>query len=189
MASEFVAYIGPADFQRETDLGNDLSVVYALGPGEALPSSTTPGADIRGLSLPKYQRGNLTSYGYTFTFRVPLNLTMGTGLTFVLYMTDDGNNAIDLGTVVVVGLTLKRLAANATVDVDASGATEVTANATLSSTSAGISKTSIAIANASLPSSLAVGDLVMGRLRRVGTSASDTCQNRVLLYAMAVNNT
>lgn len=188
MASELVASLGPLDFQRETDLGNDPSVVVCLSPGEGNPGGS-PAGDIRGLSLPKYVRGSLTAYGYTTAFRIPGNLTMGTGLTFKIYVSDDGQNAIDLGTVIVLGVTLKRLAANATLDVDTGGATEQTVNITLSSTSAGVAIGSLAIASANLPTSLAVGDLVLMRIRRVGTSTSDTCPGRALCYRVEVQNT
>lgn len=188
MASEFVASLRPCDFQRETDLGNDPSVALVLTPGEADQSGTTAG-DIRGLSLPRFVRGNVQNYGYTTTFRIPASLTLATGLTFKVYLSDDGKNAGDLGKAVELGITLKRLAADATEDVDVSAATEVTATATLSSTSGGISITSIAIANAALPASTAVGDLLLMRLRRIGANASDTCQGRALLIHCDVQNT
>lgn len=190
MASELVASLGPGDLQRETDLGNDTGLSLVLSPGEgAVGQSPSVQGDIRAMSLPKYVRGNLVAYGYTAMFRIPLNLTLATGLTFKSYITDDGQNAADLGTAVVLGITLKRMAANATVTLESGAATEVTGTLTLSSTSGGVLIGSIAIANAALPASTAAGDLLLMRVRRLGSNASDTCQNRVLLYRVEVNNT
>ena len=193
MASEFVATLRPQDFQRETDLGNDGSVSLVLAPGEALGSAggtNVPSGDIRGLSLPRYLTAtNVAHYGYVALFRIPASLTMGTGLTFKVYLTDDGRNAADLGLVVAVGIGLKRLAANATDDEDVGGATEVITPCTLSTTSSGVSITSIAIATAALPASAAVGDLLLLRIRRVGTNSGDTCGGRAILLQVEVQNT
>lgn len=189
MASELVASIGPFDLCPEREQGNEMSVQLVSAAGE-FTQSATPAGDYRGVGLPGYKTAtNLVAYGYTTMFRIPANLTLSTGLTFRVYLTDDGNNAADLGKVVVLGLTVKRLAANATDDVDVSAATEVTANATLSSTSSGVSITSIAIANASLPASTAVGDLLLMRIRRIATNASDTCPGRPILLRVEVQNT
>lgn len=188
MASELVASLGPRDFDRETDLGNEAGLVMVLSPGEGNPGATLQ-CDIRALPLPKYQRGNLVSYGYTTAFRIPANLTMGTGLTFKFYLSDDGQNSADLGKVVKVGLTLKRMAADATWTLESGAATEVTATITLSSTASGVAIGSVAIANASLPASAAVGDLLLMRVRRIGSDPADTCQGRALLYRAEVQNT
>jgi hypothetical protein len=193
MASETVASLGPLDFLRETDLGNDMSVSLVLAPGEASSqpgTSGVPAGDIRGLSLPKYKTSGQQAYGYTATFRIPANLTMGTGLTFKVYLTDDGSNSVDLGKNISFGITLKRLAANATDDVDVSAAAEVITACTLSSGTAGVSITSIAIATASLPTSTAVGDLLLIRVRRKGSdSTNDTCSGRVILLRVEAQNT
>lgn len=189
MASEFAGYLSHADLQRETDAGADPLVNLVLAPGEASQSGN-PAGDIRGVSLPKYKTApNLAKYGYTGLFRIPANLTLGTGLTFKAYLTDDGANANDLGKVVKLGVTLKRLAADATDDIDQSAATEVTGTVTLSANSGGICIGSIAIANASLPSGTVVGDLLMMRIRRVSTDTSDTAPGRVILLGVAIQNT
>lgn len=189
MASELVASLGRLDLERETDFGNDPSVVAVLSPGESTPGATLQ-CDLRAVSLPKYTTAkNLVAYGYTAAFRIPLNLTLGTGLTFKCYLADDGQNVNDLGTQVVVGITLKRMAANATWSLESGAAAEVTGTATLSSTASGVEILSIAIANGSLPASTAAGDLLLMRIRRIGTNASDTCVNRVLLYRVEINNT
>jgi len=189
MASEMVASLGPFDFQPERELGNEYAAQLVSAPGE-FTQTATPAGDVRGLGLNGYKTAtNLVAYGYTALFRIPANLTLATGLTFKVYLTDDGANAVDLGKVVKIGLTIKRLAADATDDVDVSAATEVTASATLSSTSAGVSITSVAIANAALPASTAVGDLLLLRLRRIATNASDTCPGRPILLRVEVQNT
>lgn len=187
MAGEYVALLGPDDFQRETDLGNDASVSLVLAPGES--SQTGASGDIRGLSLPRYKTSGQAAYGYTALFRIPANLTLTTGLTFDVYLSDDGKNSLDLGKAVEIGLTLKRLAAGATLDADSGAAAEVTAAVTLASASGEVAIGTVAIANAALPAGVAVGDLLLVRLRRVGTSSGDTCPGRAILYALAVQNT
>jgi hypothetical protein len=179
MASELVASVGCGDIMRETDLGNDLGNNLAIGVA----------SDFRCFVFPKYVRGNLATYGYTGMFRIPLNLTMGTGLTIKVYCTDDGSNAGDLGLVWVVGLTLKRLTTASTLSLEAGAATEVTASLTLQAATNEITIGSVAIASANLPTSLAVGDLVGWRIRRVGTSASDTVLGKVLVPRVEINNT
>jgi hypothetical protein len=183
VASEFVALLQPQDFQRETDMG--LEPYINMGQ--------CAGNDIRGLVLPKYARGNLTAFGYTSLFRIPKNLSLATGLTFVLYLTDDGQNASDLGKVVDVGITLLDVTvgpSNFNLDTAATElATEVTFTATLAATTGVASITSKAVANAALPASVAAGDLIAIRLRRLGNNTADTCLNRVLVMALAVNNT
>jgi len=180
------------DFQRETDTGNDPAVALVLGVGEGGTGTAALSSDVRGLSLPKYVRGNVTAYGYVATFRIPDTATFAltVGLTFRIYLSDDGSNAADLGTKVAIGLAIKRVPANATLSVDTGAATEVVTACTLSSTSGGVSITSIAIGNAALPASTAVGDLIVMRLRRKGTdTTNDTCGGRAILYGVEIENT
>jgi hypothetical protein len=185
MASEFVAHFNPTDFQRETDFGREPEMNQIV--------NLNAGNDLYGLSLPKYQRGNLVSYGYVTTFRVPKNLTVGTGLTFVFYLSDDGTNSADLGTGVKLGVTLLDITqgpSNFNLDVAKTElATEVTVTATLAATTGVASVTTLNIASASLPASLAAGDVLAMRVRRIGTNAADTCNGRVILYCVEVNNT
>jgi hypothetical protein len=177
MSAEFVAEIRPRDFQRETSMGNESSITL-VGTG-----------DTRALSLPKYKLSNNGKYGYVAQFRIPASLTMATGLTFKLYLTDDGANANDPGKKVNIGVTVKRLAADETTDIDTAAGTEQTVSVTLSSVSGGVAIGSLAIASANLDSAV-VGDLVLIRLRRVGTDAvNDTCQGRALLLGVSVQNT
>jgi len=189
---DVVASLRPMDFQRETDTGNDPAVALVLGVGEGGTGTAALSSDVRGLSLPKYVRGNVTAYGYVATFRIPDTATFAltVGLTFRIYLSDDGSNAADLGTKVAIGLAIKRVPANATLSVDTGAATEVVTACTLSSTSGGVSITSIAIGNAALPASTAVGDLIVMRLRRKGTdTTNDTCGGRAILYGVEIENT
>jgi hypothetical protein len=188
MASEFVAMLQPNDLQREADLGRDPELNLAVTTVNGFATN-----DLYGSVLPKYVRGNLTNFGYVTLMRVPKNLTVGTGLTFVFYLTDDGQNAIDLGKTVELGVTLLDVTQGpSNFDLDSAEtelATEQTVTATLAATSGKASVTSLPIALASLPPSLAAGDVLAVRIRRIGTSASDTCPGRVLLMCTAVNNT
>jgi hypothetical protein len=189
MSTELVAALRPTDLQRETDFGNDWSTALVLTPGES--EQTGAAGDIRGVGLNKYKTAtNLVKLGYTSLFRIPANLTMGTGLTFKVYLTDDGKNSLDLGAKCYVGITTKRMAADATVNVDSGGGTETLASVTLSSTSGGIAIGSIAIVTANLGTSVVVGDLLLVRIRRKGTDATnDTAPGRVILLGIEVQNT
>lgn len=181
MASEIVAAFNNCDWQRETDMGSEPE----------LQSRLNPNCDVRGINFTKYARGNLVSYGYLTTFRIPANLTLTTGLTFKWLVTDDGTNAQDLGLAVRFGITLADLTQGNTLQLETGTelATEAAANVTLSATSGKAVVGSIAIVNANLPASAAVGDFFLMRLRRIGTNAGDTCYGNVLVYAFTVQNT
>lgn len=179
MATEFVASLRPLDLQREMSLGSDPELVQCQPVG----------ADIRGVPLPKYKTAAALAYGYTGAFRIPANLTMGTGLTFKIYLTDDGASATDLGKKVYVGITPKRIINDETVDIDTGGAAEALVSITLSTTTLGVAIGSLAIANAALDS-LAVGELALIRVRRKGTdTTNDTCPGRAVLLGVEVQNT
>jgi len=181
MSSELVASLGPNDFIRESSLGNDTSVQVINPYGTA--------GDLRGISLPKLTNPNIAVKGYIASFRIPANITMGTGLTFKIYLSDDGVFAADLGLKVEVGVTVKRLAADETTDIDMAAGTEQLVAVTLSSTAGGVAIGSLAIASANLDSA-AVGDLVMIRVRRKGTdTTNDTAQGRAILWRIEVQNT
>jgi hypothetical protein len=178
MSTELVASLRPVDLQREAPLGNSPAVTLVDSSG-----------DVRGVSLPKYVTSAQRSYGYTALVRIPANLTMGTGLTFKFYLTDDGSNANDPGKKCYIGVTVKRMAADETFDVDTGAGTEQLVSVTLSSTAGGVAIGSLAIANANLDSA-AVGDLVLIRIRRKGTdTTNDTCQGRVILMGAEIQNT
>jgi hypothetical protein len=179
VATEFVASLRPLDLQREMTLGSDPELVLCQPVV----------GDLRGLPLPKYKTAAATLQGYTGAFRIPANLTMGTGLTFKIYLTDDGTSAVDLGKKVYIGITAKRIINDETVDIDAGGATEAVLSITLSTTSGGVAIGSMAIAAAALDS-LAVGELALIRIRRKGTDATnDTCPGRAVLLGVEVQNT
>ena len=187
MSTELVAALGPNDFQRETAAGTDPELVLVNADGGSNDAPAT-GA-YRGVSLPKFKQSNNIKYGYLAAFRIPDNLTMGTGLTFKIYLTDDGQNSADLGKVVQVGVTVKDLTTSAaTNSIDTAGGTEETVNITLSSTSQAVGIGSLAITTANMTSPN-VGDLVLIRVRRIGTATADTCLGRAILLRVEVQNT
>ena len=172
MANEDVQQLRPRDFFRESTAGTDAAL------------SATPTGDMHGLSLPK-----LDSQGYTTWFTVDAALTVGTGLTFSLPVVDDGTNSDDLGKVVRLGITVKKLVSGSdTADLDTAAATESTVDVTLDATSGEITVGSKAIANAALDS-VGAGDTAMLRIRRLGTNANDTCKGRIILLGVAIKNT
>lgn len=156
----------------------------AMGYEGGLNLVNTPSGDIRGVSLPK-----LTDQGYSFNLLIPPNLTMGTGLTLKLPLVDDGANAADLGKVVRIGVTVKKIGGSAdTEDIDTGAGTEQTVDVTLDSTTGEVAIGSLAIASANLDSA-AVGDLIAVRVRRVADHANDTCKGRAILIGVFVINT
>jgi hypothetical protein len=114
--------------------------------------------------------------------------TFTTGLTFTLFLVDDAQDAADLGKVVRIGITVKTVVDAETVDLDTAAATETTQDCTLKSTSNQILVQTVAIANAALDS-LASGQAMAIRIRRIGTHANDTCNGRALLLGVSVKNT
>lgn len=175
MALELVAQLQPNQLTRESTIGYE--------PGLQLVSHVS--GDVRGLSLPK-----LATQGYTATFMIPGSLTMGTGLTFRLPITDDGTDANDLGKVVRLGVTIKRLTTTAeTTDMDTNAGTEQTVDVTLDATTGEVVNGSLAVTTANLDSSVVVGDLLSIRIRRVSTHANDTCNGRVILLGAFIFNT
>jgi hypothetical protein len=126
---------------------------------------------------------------YFFKTRIPASATVSTGLTFAFEVTDDGKNSNDLGKVIVVGVTVKKLTSGTdTYDITASAATEATASVTLNAATGVAVASSVAIANAALDSAGA-GDRILVQIRRVGTSTSDTCNGTALLSDVVVINT
>jgi hypothetical protein len=182
MAGELVAQFNASDLYRETSLGYDTTFQTCI-------YQTANGAS-RGVSLQKLIQSQLTEY-YNGMFIVPAAAALGTGLTFRLVVTDDGQNAADLGLVVRLGITPFNLTTALSVadwSLAASKGTETLANVTLGATTGLPVIGSIAIANASL-ASLAVGNVLGIRIRRVGDNAADTCANRVMLLGGIITNT
>lgn len=172
MALEFVDILRPRDFSRETEMG------YAPGMTHA------PSGDLSGLPLPK-----LADQGYVCVSNIPGSLTVGTGLTLKVLLVDDGKSAHDLGKVVRIGITPKRLVGGAdTFDLDTNAATETTVDVTLDATSGECVVGTATIANAALDS-LLVNYLFGLRVRRIGNHANDTCQGRVILMCITISNT
>src|SRR4051812_18502242 len=154
MADEFVDMLRPGVFTPE-----------GFAPGGYLIASN----DIRGLPCPK-----LATVAYNAISRIPGSLTVGTGLTFTVYVSDDGSTASDLGLVVRYGITVKRIVSGTdTLDLDTGAATEATTDITLAATTGIVKTGSIAIANAALDS-VVTGNHFAVRVRRIGTHANDT---------------
>lgn len=126
---------------------------------------------------------------YTALVKIPADWTVGTGLTFTTYLTDDGHTASDLGLVVRIGIAVKKIVSGTdTTDSSAGLDTEATSDVTLAATTTVITVTDKAIANAALDAAGA-GDTILVRVRRVGTATQDTAQGNVALLALNVANT
>jgi len=176
MANELITQFGPADFYRESSYGYNL------------PAQSCLVGNVRGLSFQKLIQAQIKEY-YNLTCIVPSAAALGTGITVILNLVDDGQNSVDLGLVARFAVTPYNLSASgATVDFAAGGGTETAGNATLSSTTLNPVQLSIAIANAAL-NSLAVGNILGLRFRRVGDNSADTAPGRVVLLGGYVKNT
>jgi len=179
MANELVAQIGAADLWRE-----------GIGAGWNRSLVTSLVGSFAGIRLPK----QTDAQGYTTIVQIPGSLTMGTGLTFTFALVDNGEYGIDPGKVIRLGLTTKRLAAGNTLSMDGTAgagglAAEQTSDVTTQSTAGNLTVATFAIATANLPTSLAVGDLLGVRLRRVGSHANDTFQGSATIVYWGVKNT
>src|SRR5262245_44670312 len=162
MATELVDQVKPKD----------------LMPLNGIPSFPRLIASNSGPAVP-LRKGDTN--GYSFLLTIPANLTIATGLTFKLDTVDDGKDAGDLGKVIVRGVTWRKVASGTdNLDIATGAGTEQTSNVTMNATSGVVVTTSIAVANANLGSAGA-GDRVEVRVRRIGTSASDTCNGQALL--------
>jgi len=170
MANEFVDILRPADFFRANGSQHDAFVA--------------PSNSLGGLRLLKSDTA-----GFLAISNIPGSLTVGTGLTFVYHVVDDGTDANDLGKVIRLGITVKELLTGAdTLAIGTGAATEVTEDITLDATSGEIVIASEAIANAALDS-IGAGDSFLIRVRRIGTASQDTCQGTALLTHLIVKNT
>jgi hypothetical protein len=172
MALEFVDMLRPRDFYRENSAGYSTEFTFA------------PTGDVGGLPLPKF-----ADQGYTAISNIPGSLTVSTGLTLKIALVDDGTSAHDLGKVVRVGITPRRVVSGADkLDLDADAATETTADVTLDATTGEVVIGTITIANAALDSTV-VNNMFALRVRRIGSHANDTCQGRVVFLGLVVSNT
>lgn len=171
MANEFLAQLTPRDFFRESSMStSDMVSLAQVG-------------DLCGLVFPK-----LATQGYTALVPISHANTFTTGITLSIYTVDDGADANDLGKVVRFGITPKRLIDAENVDVDSAAATETTADVTLETTAGNVTVNTVAIANAALDS-LASGEAMLLRIRRIGTATQDTCQGRVIVLGVSIKNT
>lgn len=177
MASEFVARLN--GLRREIDL-----------PNRSFDRMQCPAGDLDGYWLPKIKVGSTAKLsGYVTSFVIPASLTMGTGLTLKLPITDDGTIATDVGKVVRLGVAVKTIVSNTdNSDLETSGGTEQTVDVTLGATSGIIVIGSLAVALANLDSAV-VGSLVALRIRRVGDATQDTAVGGVILLDPYVLNT
>jgi hypothetical protein len=170
MSNELVDQIRPRDLIRQNGPLNQPHLVYS--------------ATAAGVEMTRADAG-----GYTFLTTIPPGLTLSTGLTFQLVTVDDGRSSADLGLVVVLGLTVKKIASGTSnLDVTSGAGTEQTANVTLNGTSGVAVRTNVAVANANL-NSAGAGDTIEVRVRRIGTNASDTALSPCLLTAVNIFNT
>lgn len=136
------------------------------------------------LGLPLSKQDN----GFQFLTRVPTNGTpLSTGLTFQILLVDEPNNS-DPGKVVRLGVTVKKIASG-TDDLTQTGAgTEGAVNVTMPSTSgvAIVGSVAITTSNADSPSA---GDLLLVRVRRIGSNAADTHKGVVCVAQVTVSDT
>lgn len=165
----YVDLLRPADFQREMGIGYDATL------------SMVQTNDLWGLELLKKD-----NHGYIAVSYIPGSLTVGTGLDFIIMVTDDGQSTLDLGKVINVGVTVKQLVNNQTTNIDTAGVAEVAADITLSATSGGVAIATIALTDLD---ATAAGEGFMIRIRRVATAATETCDGRVILLGVVINNT
>jgi hypothetical protein len=173
MAAELVADLNIGNAYKETAVGyNPWARAVALG-------------DMCGLRLHKTDAN-----GYVWTFTIPGSLTMATGLTltFTTCLQDVPDFAADVGKVVRLGVTFKRLADGETTDIDTAAATEQTKDITLDATAGKVDVATLAVAAANLDSAV-VGDRVAVRVRRIGSHANDTAQGSIVLLGIGVANT
>ncbi len=167
---------GRLKFWKRSSLGDDSELVTVQG--------TT--GKVQGVPLVKSDWGDR---GYIGTILVPSNAQLSDGLTFRFYLTDDGKQAVDLGKKIYIGLTLKRLPADSTIDITVGAADEVTVQVTLSTTSGGMAISTLPVALADLPAGIDVSDLILCQIRRIGFDrVHDTCQGRALLLGVDVEN-
>jgi hypothetical protein len=176
MAGELIAQFNAFQLNHESSAG--FNAGYQLVSAGAY----------RGVSLQKLIQSQLMEY-YSFCCVVPAAAALATGITVVLNIVDDTTSILDPGTVLDIGVTAQNLSASGALASFTTGVgAEQTGTVTLSSTSRNPVQISIAIANAQL-SSLAVGNILGLRIRRVGDNVADTCQGRAILLSGMIKNT
>lgn len=146
-----------------------------------------PGGYGRGLSL-----RDIDTDAYDFFLTIPTDATVGTGLTFRLFLCDDGDALtppVASFATIQIGLTVKKIVSGTdTSDMSTAAGAEKTSDIALSTTAKVMTVSDFAVANADLDSAGA-GDNVMIRLRRIGSAATDTFRGRAVLAHLTVFNT
>lgn len=173
-------YIRPEQLQRENGPPQYPRNVPAGAPGAA-----GSGAAVAICGVPLLDED---ANGYQFVTRLPSTAALATGLTFNLHLADDPNNA-DPGDTVKLGITVKRLVSGTDNLTLASAAAEQAFTQAMPAVSGKVQTKACAIANANLPASLAAGDLVLVRIRRLGSDAADTYAGVVLLLGVSILDT
>jgi hypothetical protein len=172
MANELVAQWGMGTVFREQAVGyNPWARAVLIG-------------DACGIRLNK-----LDTQGYILRPH-PGSLTMGTGLTFgfEVALPDVPDFAADVGKVVRLGVTVKRIISGESLDIDTGAGAEQTVDVTLQATAGLVTVATLAIAAANLDATV-VGNRFAARVRRIGSHANDTCQGSVVLTGIDVVNT
>lgn len=169
MSNELVDFVRPRDLTRLNGV---------LTTNELMPSNS-----LAGVRMTKADTS-----GFTFEVVIPANLTMGTGLTFVLTVVDDGSfSTNDLGKAVHLGITPKVIADNTdNLDIGTAAAAETLATGVLSNT-AGVVRL-VPVPVTALDSAV-VGSTLLVRVRRLGTDAADTCGSTIILMGIRIYNT
>jgi hypothetical protein len=173
MANEVVAQWGVGNVFREQAVGyNPWARAVLIG-------------DACGIRLNK-----LDTQGYILRGFISAGITMGTGLTFgfEVALPDVPDFAADVGKVVRLGVTVKRVISGESLDIDAGAGAEQTVDVTLQATAGLVTVATLAIANANLDATV-VGNRFLARVRRIGSATQDTAQGSVALTGIDVINT
>lgn len=169
MANELIAQLGPRDLISEGTLGGEASMNLAR-------SGDFQGCRFRKNSV--FSQVVPISHANTFT----------TGVTITFILVDDGTDAADLGKVIRIGVTPKRMVTGESTNIDVGAAAETTLDVTLQAVAGNVVVANMPILNAALDS-LATGEALGLRIRRVGNVSQDTCNNPVILLMVAIKNT
>ncbi len=163
--------------------GNITSVFYGTPVGYNPWMRASPTGDLCGLRLHK-----LDAATYAWTFILPGNLTIPTGLTFTFTTVDDREFATDAGKTIRLGIVFKRLSDGESLSFDSGAGAERTKDITLDTTSSQIDISTLDVALADLDGALP-GDRVAVRVRRIGSAVQDTAQGSIILIGVSVANT
>jgi hypothetical protein len=176
------------------------NLLHVLEPGNAYEVGGNAGAKV-GVPVGRYSGVGFnakTDSGVDWIFRLPATAGLSTGVTLNLLFADDPLNP-DPGKVARFGVTCGEFAGTTYIPIDptATGAdvgTETTSDVDLPPdtnrpTLGKGRNVSVAITTANLGASVAAGDWVRLRLRRIGTHANDTHRGRVVFLGGDVRDT